>query len=172
METPRKFRAQERYSQEIIDFLWEHRDDYLTATADGLFYEGSFHQLVRKVIPSAQAGNVTNILRDTGTISQVAHGMWEIRRKNVFFDDDTGEPVGLNAEQYGHATKSKQATSDLQQLNKRVTALEERMTTLTSIVVGWAEGHAIDVASMESDTHIDEDEDNNDTEGNTRERTA
>ena len=140
METPRKFRAQERYSQEIVDFLREHRDNYLTATADGLFYEGSFHQLVRKIIPSAQAGDVVNILRDTGTISQVSHGMWEIRRQNVFFDDETGEPVGANAEQYGHATKAKQTSSDMQQLNKRVTELEDRVTTLTSIIVGWAEG--------------------------------
>jgi hypothetical protein len=163
----RKFRAQERYAQRIVDWLWENADTMLEANADGVFYKGSLHQLIKRTLPSAQAGEVVNILRDTGCVSTHAQGIWEIKRKNVFVDDETGEEIDLSkVSQFGHATKAKQTASDLNQVNKRLLEVEGRVATLTSIVIGWAEerGETIPDVTVEEDEGGEDEEDDTDAE--------
>src|SRR5579875_2101480 len=103
---PRKLSAQDKYAQEVLDWLWMHQEDMLEETGGELYYRGSIHMLVKKVTPRAQAGDVTNILRTSGAISSAAHGIWRINRKSVFVDE-YGLPVDVAIE-YGHSTKSQQ----------------------------------------------------------------
>jgi hypothetical protein len=133
----RVFRAQERYAQKIVDYLWEHAEEILIANADGVFYGSSLHQLIRRVLPSAQAGEVVNILTESDAVRRAGHGLWEIRRKHVFYDDD-GNEISLDTPRHGNASKAQQFGADLQTINRRVMDLEEEVATLKAIVIGWA----------------------------------
>lgn len=136
-DIPRKLSAQDRYAQELVDWLWAH-DELLDTNEEGVvFFRGSIHQLVKKVTPRAQAGDVVNILRESGAISQIAHGIWEICRKHVH-TDDAGNPVEMGVVQFGHATKAQQQEGQIQELGKRITALEEQVGSLTEAVVHLA----------------------------------
>lgn len=136
----RPMRAQERYAQDIMDYLFDNMDSVCTADAEGLYYRGSIHQLIKDVQPRAQAGEVVNILRRAGAITGVSHGLWAIHRRDVFVDE-AGNPVDMDipAPDYGHASQRTQGERNLQQLNKRITDLEIKVDALAKIVLGYGE---------------------------------
>lgn len=136
-DIPKRMTAQDRYAQDVIDWLWAHQELMNTNEEGVVFFRGSMHQLVKKVTPRAQAGDVVNILRESGAISQAAHGIWEICRKHVHTDDE-GNPVEMGAVQFGHATKAQQFEGQIQELGKRVTSLEGRIEDLTTAVIELA----------------------------------
>jgi hypothetical protein len=154
-EQPRVFRAQERYAQKIVDYLWEHADDILVANADGVFYASSLHQLIRRILPSAQAGEVVNILTESDAVRRAGHGLWEIRRKHVFYDEE-GNEISPDVPRHGNASKAQQTTSDLQTLNARVLALEGQVATLSAIVIGWAKERGEVSDGEESNTNTEQ----------------
>lgn len=131
---PRRFRAQDRYAQQTLDYLWEHVDELCEATPDGIFYQGSLHMLVGKINHAAQKGEVVNILRESGAIRHVGQSMWQLIRKEVFFDPQ-GNPVDFDAPTYGQDTQKRMTERNFQVLNQRVIALEDGMAKLTEVVV-------------------------------------
>lgn len=138
-EPERKYRAQDRYAQEVLTYLWDHAADICEASEDGVFYRGSIHMLVRKSQPRAQAGDVVSILKSVGAIQQVQHGLWLLVRKEVFFDDN-GRPVEMDQPTFGHDTKGDMQLKTMQDLGKRVSKLEDGYAALTAIIVGWGGG--------------------------------
>lgn len=141
MQMPeRKIGAQERYAQGVLDHLWQNAVDLCQVTTDGTFFRGSMHQLVRRFEPRAQAGDVVNILKESGAITSVAHGVWLLKQKSIFFDDEGKVIDPTRTVQYGHDSKERIIGQNFDDLNKRVLALEERVSTLTTVVVAALEG--------------------------------
>ena len=140
LELPqRRMGAQERYAQELLDYLWAHEEDILSRTADGVFYQGSIHMLTRRVTPSGQAGDVVNVLKESGAITNVAHGVWKVNREQVFTDEE-GNPVTFDAPTFGHDSRSKIHDRAVAALEKRVEKLEAQMEQITRLLVKIAGG--------------------------------
>ena len=141
----RRFRAQERYAQDVVDYLWEEGHTEL-APEGQKYYRGSIHQLIRKVQPKAQAGDVVNVLRQSGAVVQAAYGVWEVTRERVFFEAD-GTPIEFTAPTYGHDTKDMVHTRQFQELNRRMEDLEKQVEGLTELYLiasGQMEGREED----------------------------
>jgi hypothetical protein len=136
LEQPRKFRAQDRYAQEILTWLWDH-PEACERNEDVVFYRGSLHQLVRKLRPSAQAGDVVNILREFGAVASAGHGLWELRRREAF-NDDEGRPIDVDVPSYGHDPKYVVLQRNVNDLGQRVIDLESLVSNLTQVVVTLA----------------------------------
>lgn len=140
---PRKIRAQEKYAQQMIDYIWDNVEELVESgqaimNKDGFFLKAGIHSFVRGLIPQAQPGDVVNVLRRSGCIEQAAQGLWEIHRRNVLMDDE-GNPIEYEAPKFGHATQIEQSGRMFQDYNKRLTELEERMDVLTAIVIDQSE---------------------------------
>jgi len=133
----RKFRAQDRYAQEILTWLWENKDTDCEENEGTYFYRGSMHQLIRRLKPSAQAGDVVNIMREHGAISSPAHGLWELRRKEVFTDEE-GNPIDVDVPSYGHDPQFVILRREIQDLGQRLIECENLVANLTTVVVTLA----------------------------------
>jgi hypothetical protein len=147
----RQFKAQERYAQETLDYLWDNAEDICVANADGVFYQGSLHMLIGRIRPSAQRGDVVNILRESGSIANAGHALWELRRRQIF-EDEEGNPVEFDAQTYGHDSKKTIDARNLQALNDRVSQLEDEVTALKAIVIGWAHEKELHVGVLGDET--------------------
>jgi hypothetical protein len=146
----RKMRAQDRYAQETMDYLWTNADELCEASSDGIFYRGSMHMLIRKIIPSAQAGDVVSILKESGAIYTPAHGLWELRRKDVFFNED-GSPVDMDTVSGNKASLKVQQAQAQHVLNERVSELEGQVESLKQIILvhlQWHKEGSADEASV------------------------
>jgi hypothetical protein len=144
MQTQRRIRAQDRYAQGTIDYLWEHKEKLCEETSDGLFYRGSIHNLVKEIYQSAQAGDVVNILRKSGAVSSVSHGLWEIRRKTVLTDEE-GNAIEFDVASYGHDSARTMQERNIRELGKRLEVLEANYEALTVIVVELAKEAGLSV---------------------------
>lgn len=144
----RNFKAQERYAQEILDYMWNHKDTLCDETPDGVFYRGSIHLLLRSIIPRAQAGDVVNVLREAGAVERISQGVWKLRRTQVFFDDD-GQPLDVSpAVSYGHETAMSALRKQVKTLTDKVDSIEKQFEAIASLIVMWAQREGIDVVEV------------------------
>jgi hypothetical protein len=133
----KKWRAQDKYAQDFLTYMWENADTLLEVSEDGAYYRGSPHMLCRKVLPKAQAGDVVNIMKESGALISIEHGLWQLLRKEVFFDDE-GNPISFDAPSFGHDPKGKVIGRQIREVSERVDALEDKFNKLTEVVVGLA----------------------------------
>jgi hypothetical protein len=135
----RRYSAQDRYAQHVLDYLWDNAEDICVAGPEGVFYKGSLHMLVRQVRPSAQAGDVVNIMRSSGAVIQAGHGLWQLIRRAVFATEN-GEPVNFNQPLYGHEPLARIQDRNFAELNKRLSDVEGQLSQLQSLVLGIVRG--------------------------------
>lgn len=133
----RTYRAQDKYAQQILDHLWKNAEELCDANAEGIFFRGSLHQLVRRVIPQAQAGDVVQILTSSGAITHPAQGLWQLQRPEVFYDEK-GEPVDFDKPSFNRDTHRTITDRTIRDLAGRVDKLERQQATIIGILQGWS----------------------------------
>jgi hypothetical protein len=136
-QPPRRIRAQDRYAQEVLTWLWGHKETECVENDGVYFYRHSLHTLIRRIRPSAQAGDVVNILREHGAIRSAGHGVWELCRPEVF-QDELGRPVEADVVSYGHDPQFVILRRNVKELGDRVAKVEEDYTKLVTVVVTLA----------------------------------
>jgi len=125
----------------LLKYLWDHVEEKCVADADGIYYPGSLHALLKDVIPSAQQGEVINrILVPSGAVLRVGQGRWKLMRKRVFEKDDgTPQEMGEAPTVYAsHATPIQMLEGKVRALNARVFELEKQVLALTKILINDA----------------------------------
>ena len=138
---PTRLRARERYAEAILSALWklaEQDDRRMTADKDGVYFCGSLHIVVRELIPQAQQGEVVNILKSTGAVTNVSHGFWRLNRRHVF-EDDEGNAIAADVPSYGHDSQRTVNDRNMRTLASRVDDLETQVENLTKVVMGLSE---------------------------------
>lgn len=136
---PSQKKAQDRYAEDVLEYLWSHVGELeesgsVTVDENGVIYNGSLHMLIRRVRGSAQAGDVVNILKETGAVRSVSHGHWELCRRHVF-EDDYGNPIEVRPVP-GHGDRPIRVVQDqLRNLAGRVAKLEDTVEKLVAILI-------------------------------------
>lgn len=159
VEEVRKFRAQERYAQDIVDYFFTQAEMYLTSgkaekTDEGICYHGSLHQMVKRILPSAQAADVVSILQESGAVRNIAHGYWEFLRREVFYDEE-GKPISFDAPSFGHDSQRIIRERSMNALHDRITVLERKYDVLEQAVVAMAEQFGLVTNPEEEDVRVD-----------------
>jgi hypothetical protein len=155
----RRMRAQDRYAQEVLTYLWENAEALgetgtVTVDADGVIFHGSLHMFIKKIRDRAQAGDVVNILRESGAVRSVGHGLWELCREHVF-EDEEGNPIVVDVVSYHGDRPQRINERNIIALSGRVDELEGRLNALQEIVMVLAGEEQQDVGT-ESNTDAEE----------------